>query len=64
MFPEADASLLALRTPGLVLGGVDGARLESIAAELRELLPGLNVDRMVQENPGMLDVQVSAAGLL
>ncbi|KAI7840361.1 hypothetical protein COHA_005906 [Chlorella ohadii] len=55
IFPGANSSLLAMRQPELVLG-FDMARLESIAAELRELLPNLNVDLLVEHNPAMLDV--------
>lgn len=55
IFPGANSSLLAMRQPELVLG-FDMARLEGIAAELRELLPNLNVDLLVEHNPAMLDV--------
>lgn len=55
IFPGANTGLLAMRQPELVLG-FDMARLESLATELRTLLPNLNIDLMVQENPAMLDV--------
>lgn len=42
VFPGANVAVLAMRQPELVLG-FDMGRLESIAAELRELLPKLNI---------------------
>eukprot|EP00887_Chlorella_sp_A99_P001437 scaffold8.g1437.t1 len=55
VFPGADAAALAVREPGLVLG-FEMRRLRDIAAALRALLPALNVDALVQENPSMLDI--------
>lgn len=43
MFPGANVALLAMRQPELVLGFDIQGRLAPIAAELRELLPRLNV---------------------
>lgn len=56
VFPEADVSKLAVREPALVLG-FDMDRLRATAEELRLLLPRLNVDRLVEENPSMLDIE-------
>lgn len=56
IFPEADAFKLAQREPFLVLGA-SRPRLERAAKELRRLLPGLNVDRLVEDQPSLLDVK-------
>ena len=56
IFPDADVGALAAREPGLVLG-YDLGRLAGTAEQLRELLPAINVDRLVQENPAVLDLE-------
>lgn len=56
VFPEANATLLAIRTPELVLG-VEEEMLCGIAEELRAMFPRLEVDRLVEENPSMLDIE-------
>lgn len=56
MFPRANAGLLAMRQPELVLG-LDLALVEAAAAELRGMFPKLDIDRLVEENPSMLDVE-------
>ncbi|GAB4820638.1 hypothetical protein N2152v2_007684 [Parachlorella kessleri] len=62
VFPEADVAKLAVREPALVLG-FDMVRLRGVAEELRQLLPRLNVDRLVEENPSMLDVRQFAEAM-
>lgn len=56
IFPGANTGLLAMRQPELVLG-FDLARVEAVAAELRSMFPNLDIDRLVEENPAMLDVE-------
>ncbi|KAI3435874.1 hypothetical protein D9Q98_001932 [Chlorella vulgaris] len=56
IFPGADAFKLALREPFLVYGSTI-FRLQRAATELRGLLPGLDVDRLVEEEPSLLDVR-------
>lgn len=56
IFPEANASLLAIRNPELVLG-FDSDHLQTIADALREMFPRLEVDKLVEENPSMLDIE-------
>ena len=56
-FPNANASRLSVREPALVLGFVDNEHLQNIAHQLRELFPSLDVDRLVEENPSMLDIE-------
>lgn len=52
VFPGANVALLAMRQPELVLG-FDMGRLEAIAAELRQLLPNLNIGALrSQHTPG------------
>ena len=55
-FPDANVSKLALRAPELVLD-MPPDLVQSIAARLHELLPTLNIDKLVEENPSMLDVE-------
>lgn len=55
-FPNANASILAIRNPELVLG-FDEEHLGRIAEELRGMFPRLDIDRLVQENPSMLDIE-------
>ena len=55
-FPGANVSKLAVRAPELVLG-MDLDLLTSIANQLHELLPSLDIDRLVEANPSMLDVE-------
>ena len=55
-FPMANASLLAIRNPELVLG-FDAEQLDFIANELRDMFPKLEVDKLVEENPSMLDIE-------
>jgi len=55
-FPMANASLLAIRNPELVLG-FDAEQLEFIANELRSMFPRLEMDKLVEENPSMLDIE-------
>ncbi|PSC71336.1 ATP-dependent zinc metalloprotease FTSH mitochondrial [Micractinium conductrix] len=62
IFPEADAFKLALRAPILVLGA-SRPRLERAAQQLRRLLPGLNVDRLVEAAPELLDVKALRGAL-
>jgi hypothetical protein len=57
VFPGANAGKLAVRVPGLVLGHFDEDHLQRLKDNLTELLPALDVDRLVEENPGMLDVE-------
>ena len=47
VFPGANAALLVARQPALALHA-DLARLEAAGQELRELLPGVDVDRREQ----------------
>jgi hypothetical protein len=61
-FPGANASLLAVRAPELVLT-MDPELLQIIAAQLQEMLPTLDVDRLVEENPSMLDVEELRAAM-
>lgn len=56
IFPRANASLLAIRNPELVLG-FDSDHLQWIADELNEMFPKLEVDKLVEENPSMLDIE-------
>lgn len=56
IFPKANASLLAIRNPELVLG-FDSDHLETIANELNDMFPSLEVDKIVEENPSMLDIE-------
>jgi len=56
IFPRANASLLAIRNPELVLG-FDSEHLQWIADELNEMFPKLEVDKLVEENPSMLDIE-------
>lgn len=56
VFPNANATLLAIRTPELVLG-VEEETLCGIAEELRAMFPRLEVDKLVEENPSMLDIE-------
>lgn len=55
-FPDANISKLVVREPQLVLG-FDVDHLSWVAGELRALLPSLNVDKLVEENPSMLDIE-------
>ena len=57
VFPGASASKLAIRAPDLILGFFDEDHLRRLADRLHELLPDLDVDRLVEENPAMLDVE-------
>lgn len=58
VFPEANASLVAIRTPELVLSEeMREEDLQAIADELHEMFPRLQVDKLVEENPSMLDIQ-------
>lgn len=56
VFPNANATLLAIRTPELVLG-VEEETLCGIAEELRAMFPRLEVDKLIEENPSMLDIE-------
>lgn len=56
IFPKANASLLAIRNPELVLG-FDSDHLQWIADELNEMFPRLEIDKLVEENPSMLDIE-------
>lgn len=56
VFPGANVSKLAVRAPELVLS-MDKDLLSSIAEQLHELLPTLDIDRLIEENPSMLDVE-------
>lgn len=55
IFPGANVSLLAVRQPFLVLG-FDMNRLQVIAKELQSLLPNLDIDRLVEAEPSILDI--------
>ena len=55
-FPSANVSKLVMRAPELVLG-MDSELLRIIASQLEEMLPTLDVGRLVEENPLMLDVE-------
>jgi hypothetical protein len=55
-FPGANVSKLAVRAPEMVLT-MDAELMQIIADQLHELLPELNVDLLVEENPSMLDVE-------
>lgn len=55
-FPGANVSKLAVRAPELVLT-MDAELMQIIAYQFHELLPKLNIDLLVQENPLMLDVE-------
>jgi len=58
VFPGANASLLAIRTPDLVLHDTySEERIEMIATELQRMFPRLNIDALVEENPSMLDIE-------
>lgn len=58
VFPGANASLLAIRSPHLVLNDeYSDERIEMIAAELQRMFPRLNIDALVEENPSMLDIE-------
>lgn len=57
VFPGANASLLAIRTPELVLSDrIHEEDLQAIADELNQMFPRLQVDKLVEENPSMLDI--------
>lgn len=56
IFPGANASRLAVRNPQLVLG-FDSDHLDALAAQLREMLPSVDVDKLLEENPSILDVE-------
>ena len=56
-FPNANVSRLSIREPALVLGFVDGDHLRNVADQLREMLPSVDVDKLVEENPSVLDVE-------
>lgn len=56
IFPGADAFKLALREPFLVYGSTI-FRLQRAAAELRRMLPGMDIDRLVEDQPSLLDVK-------
>lgn len=56
IFPRANASLLAIRNPELVLG-FDSDHLQTIADILNDMFPRLEVDKLVEENPSMLDIE-------
>ncbi|KAH7618792.1 hypothetical protein NADE_005641 [Nannochloris sp. 'desiccata'] len=55
-FPGANVSKLAVRAPEMVLT-MDSELMQIIADQLHELLPSLNIDLLVEENPSMLDVE-------
>ena len=61
VFPEANASLLGIRSPWVLsrkLGVCElEAELQATADDLRELFPRLRVDKIVEENPECLDVE-------
>lgn len=61
-FPGANISKLAIRAPDLVLG-FDTEHLQKIATILRELLPNVDVDKLVEENPSVLDVEEFQAAM-
>ncbi len=61
VFPEANASLLAIRSSWMLsrkcsLDELE-ERLQRTAGDLRDLFPRLNVDKVVEENPEVLDVE-------
>jgi hypothetical protein len=56
IFPGANVSVLAIRQPYLVLG-FDMKKLEDIAAQLRRLLPRLDIDKLVESEPLILDIE-------
>ncbi|KAI8108193.1 hypothetical protein M9434_006223 [Picochlorum sp. BPE23] len=56
VFPNANACLLGIRNPQVLLH-VEESKLQRIADELHEMFPNLDVDRLVEENPSMLDIQ-------
>ncbi|WPT14091.1 hypothetical protein PSENEW3_00000222 [Picochlorum sp. SENEW3] len=56
VFPNANACLLGIRNPQVLLH-VEESTLQSMADELHEMFPNLDVDRLVEENPSMLDIQ-------
>ena len=61
VFPEANASLLAIRSSWMLsrkcsLDELE-ERLQRTADDLRDLFPRLNVDKVVEENPEVLDVE-------
>lgn len=62
VFPGANVSKMAVREPALVLG-FDIQHLEEVAKNLQEMLPGLDVDRLVEENPSMLDIEELRAAM-
>lgn len=61
VFPRANAALLVARQPALALH-VDLASLDAAGQELREMLPGVDVDR--RERKGLLLAPVSGNVLL
>ena len=60
VFPEANASLLAIRSSWMLSRKYSMEELEQrlrrTADDLRELFPRLHVDKVVEENPEVLDV--------
>lgn len=62
IFPRANVSKMAVREPALVLG-FDLEHLEGVAKSLEEMLPGLDVDRLVEDNPSMLDIEELQAAM-
>ncbi|DBB06310.1 TPA: hypothetical protein ACH3X1_011882 [Trebouxia sp. C0004] len=55
IFPEADTSRMVSNQISLVLKA-DLQKVAAAAEELRSILPNVNVDRLVQDNPVVLDV--------
>lgn len=62
IFPACNASMLVSNKLSLLLDD-DLAMVQDAAARLRQLLPGLNMDMLVQSYPQMLDVEAFAAAL-
>jgi len=61
VWPEANASLVSIRSPELLSSELYTmeeleARLQCIADELRDMFPNLNMDKVVEENPEVMDV--------
>ncbi|KAK9831855.1 hypothetical protein WJX81_002077 [Elliptochloris bilobata] len=62
MFPGANPALLVARRPALALQG-DLADVDAAGQQLRDLLPGVDVDRLVEAHPSALDVASFRAAL-
>jgi hypothetical protein len=57
LFPLGNVSLMATNRPDLVLDDALLDRLGARAEALREALPGFDVDKMVEQQPALLDIE-------